>query len=83
MKNLDIETVGKRHLIGKPDKDLPEQGGGLLGVRIGPQFAVLDASTYDVTPEQILLFHACIKFALAVRIIEEHLLVEVEITGVG
>lgn len=39
MKNLDIETVGKRHLIGKPDKDLPEQGGGLLGVRIGPQFA--------------------------------------------
>ena len=82
-ENRDIEAVGERHLVRESDEDLPEQSGSFLNVDLITQFAVFDTSADDVAPEPELLFHPFVELVLAVGIIEEHLLEEVKVTGIG
>jgi hypothetical protein len=44
---------------------------------------VFDTSADDVAPEPELLFHPFVELVLAVGIIEEHLLEEMKVTGIG
>lgn len=43
----------------------------------------LDPPPNGVAPELILLFHPFVELALAVGIVEKHLLEEVKVTGIG
>ena len=54
-----------------------------MNVDLFTQFAVFDTSADDVAPEPELLFHPFVELVLAVGIIEEHLLEEVKVTGIG
>lgn len=54
-----------------------------MNVDLITQFAVFDTSADDVAPEPELLFHPFVELVLAVGIIEEHLLEEMKVTGIG
>lgn len=82
-ENSDIEAIGERHLVRESDEYLPEQSGSFLNVDVFTQFAVLDTPFDDVAPKPKLLFHPFMELVLAVGIIEEHLLEEVKVPGIG
>lgn len=82
-ENPDIETIGERHLVRKSDKNLPEQSGSFRDVGLFTQFAPLYPPPNNIVPKLLLFFHPFVELALAVGIIEEYLLVEVKITGIG
>ncbi len=82
-QDFDIKTVGIRHLVGQTDEDLPEQRSRLLDIGVGAQFAMLDPSPDDIALQPVFLLHPFMKLALAVRVVEQHLLVKVKIPGIG
>ena len=82
-EQLDVEAVGEGHLVGEPDEDLAEEGGGLRDVGPAAQFAAFDPPPNRPAPQLVFALHQFMEPLTAVGVVEEDLLEEVEISGIG
>ena len=78
----DVESVAERGFVGEAHEDLTEQRDGLLDVGLGAQLAAPDAPADGFAPEVVLRVHQRLQLPLAVGVVAEYLLEEVEVARI-